>query len=88
MVWYPHAWGEQGVVPLPSTPRSVGPTMRIAALLITDMMMIGVLGTDQSVLLNFFNNLDDRGSLDWDTTRLLCFQQGVYCDSSYSVQKL
>ena len=36
---------------------------------------------DQQVMVEFYNSLDSTGTLTWDTTRSLCKQQGLTCES-------
>jgi len=43
---------------------------------------------DQSVLVDFYNSLTNKGNLDWDTGNTLCGQDGVTCDGSDRVIEL
>lgn len=44
--------------------------------------------TDQQVLVDFYNGLDDRGLLEWNTTGDLCGQTAVTCDGAGRVSEL
>jgi len=37
---------------------------------------------DQIILVDWYNSLTSKGSLNWNTTIDLCGQTGVVCDSS------
>jgi len=44
---------------------------------------IGVLHPDeQTILVDWYNSLTSKGSLNWTTTIDLCGQDGVFCDAS------
>jgi len=37
---------------------------------------------EQTILLDFYNSLQSKGTLNWNITNDLCGQDGVICDSS------
>jgi len=45
--------------------------------------LIGGMDLDeQAILVNFYNSLTSKGSLNWNVANNLCGQSGVTCDSS------
>jgi len=37
---------------------------------------------EQTILVDWYNSLTSKGSLNWTTTIDLCGQDGVFCDAS------
>jgi len=37
---------------------------------------------EQTILANFFNSLENKGTLNWTTTEDFCLQEGVTCTAS------
>jgi len=52
------------------------------------LLSFSLAASDQQVLVDFYNGLDDRGSLGWNTSADLCWQTGVYCDGAGFVSAL
>jgi len=43
---------------------------------------------EQTILVNFYNSLTSKGTLNWNVANDLCGQIGVYCDSWYNPKRV
>ena len=52
------------------------------------LLSFSLAASDQQVLVDFYNGLDDRGLLVWSTSANICGQTGVSCDGNGRVINL